>query len=136
MMNVNFSAVAAAAVVSWLVGAVWYMALSRPWLQAQDKTKEELMGPSGKPSPAPFIISFLAELVMALVLAVFVAGLGPVTVVSGVATAFLAWIGFVATSMVVNHRFGGARPMLTVIDSGHWLAVLVAQGAVIGLFGS
>lgn len=136
MMNVNFSAVAAAAVVSWLVGAVWYMALSRPWLQAQGKTKEELMGPSGKPSPAPFIISFLAELVMALVLAVFVAGLGPVTVVSGVATAFLAWIGFVATSMVVNHRFGGARPMLTVIDSGHWLAVLVAQGAVIGLFGS
>ena len=115
------------------------MALSRPWLQAQDKTKEELMGSLRQATPpAPFIISFLAELVMALVLAVFVAGLGPVTVVSGVATAFLAWIGFVATSMVVNHRFGGGgpHPMLTVIDSGHWLAVLVAQGAVIGLFGS
>lgn len=115
MTNVNILAVAAAAVASWLVGAVWYMALGQPWLQALGKTKDELMGPSGKPSPAPFIISFLAELVMALVLAVFVAGLGPVAVVSGVATAVLAWIGFVATSMVVNHRFGGACPMLTVI---------------------
>ena len=107
MMNVNFSAVAAAAVVGWLVGAVWYVALSRPWLQAQGKTKEELMG-SLRQLPGALHVSFLAELVMALVLAVFVAGLGPVTVVGKVATAFLAWTGFVATSMVVNHRFGGA----------------------------
>jgi hypothetical protein len=136
MTNVEFIAVFVAAVASWLVGALWYMALGQTWLRALGKTKDDLMAPSGKPSPAPFIISFLAELVMALVLAVLVARLGPVTVSNGIAAAFLAWIGFVATSMVVNHRFGGARPMLTVIDSGHWLAVLMAQGIVIGLFGA
>jgi hypothetical protein len=37
--------------------------------------------------------------------------------------------------MMVNHGFGGARPMLTMIDAGHWLAVLVVEGAVIGAFG-
>jgi hypothetical protein len=135
MANVNTLAILAATVASWLVGAAWYMALGKLWMEAIGKTQEELVGPSGKPSPVPFIVSFLAELVMAVVLALLVVRAGPATVFNGIATGFLAWLGFVATSMIVNHRFGGDRPMLTVIDSGHWLAVLVVQGAVIGLFG-
>ncbi|TJX26451.1 MAG: DUF1761 domain-containing protein, partial [Mesorhizobium sp.] len=31
---VNWMAVVAAAVVAWLFGAAWYMALSKPWLKA------------------------------------------------------------------------------------------------------
>jgi hypothetical protein len=27
------------------------------------------------------------------------------------------------------------RPMVTAIDAGHWLAVLVLMGAIIGAFG-
>jgi hypothetical protein len=135
MSSINYLAVLVAAVAAWLVGAVWYMALAKPWMAALGKTREELMGPSGKPSTGPFITSFAAELVMALVLAFFVVELGPVTLASGIATGFLAWLGFVATSMVVNHGFGGARPMQTMIDAGHWLAVLVVEGAVIGAFG-
>ena len=135
MGNVNILAILAATVASWLLGAAWYMALGTLWLEAIGKTKEELVGPSGKPSPVPFVISFMAELVMAFVLALLVVRIGPVTVPNGIAAGFLAWLGFVATSMIVNHRFGGDRPMLTLIDSGHWLAVLLVQGAVIGLFG-
>ena len=37
--------------------------------------------------------------------------------------------------MGVNHAFEGAKPMLTVIDGGHWLAVLLLMGAIIGAFG-
>ncbi|QRM29776.1 DUF1761 domain-containing protein [Microvirga sp. VF16] len=136
MPDINYLAVVLAAVAAWLVGAVWYMALGKPWMAALGKTREELMGPTGKPSAAPFIISFVAELVMAFVLAVLIVRLGPVTLANGIATGFLAWVGFVATSMVVNHGFSGARPMLTAIDSGHWLAVLLVEGAVIGAFGS
>ena len=112
------------------------MALGKPWMAALGKTREELMGPTGKPSAGPFIISFVAELVMAFVLAFFIVRLGPVTLANGIATGFAAWLGFVATGMVVNHAYSGARPMLTAIDSGHWLAVLLAEGAVIGAFGS
>ena len=38
------------------------------------------------------------------------------------------------TTLSTNHGFGGHRSMLTVIDGGHWLAVLLLQGAVLGLF--
>ena len=136
MPDINYLDIVLAAVAAWLVGAVWYMALGKPWMAALGKTREELMGPTGKPSAAPFIISFVAELVMAFVLAVLIVRLGPVTLANGIATGFLAWVGFVATSMVVNHGFSGARLMLTAIDSGHWLAVLLVEGAVIGAFGS
>jgi hypothetical protein len=39
------------------------------------------------------------------------------------------------TSLVVNHAFQGVRRTLTLIDGGHWLGVLLIQGAIIGWFG-
>ena len=42
----------------------------------------------------------------------------------GVISGFFVWLGFVITTMGVNHAFGGAKPMLTLIDGGYWLAVL------------
>ena len=41
----------------------------------------------------------------------------------------------IITTMGVNHAFSGANPKLTLIDGGHWLAVLIVMGAVIGAFG-
>ncbi len=133
--GINYVAVFAAAVASWLVGAAWYMALAKPWMAALGKTEAEIKGPTGKPSPIPFVISFLAELVMAWVLAGIVGHLGAVTVANGVISAVFVWVGFVLTTMGVNHAFAGAKPMLTAIDGGHWLAVLLVQGLVIGAFG-
>jgi hypothetical protein len=133
--GINYFAVFAAAVASWLVGAAWYMTLAKPWMAALGKTEAELKGPTGKPSPIPFVISFLAELVMAWVLAGIVGHLGGVTVANGVISAVFVWVGFVVTTMGVNHAYAGAKPMLTAIDSGHWLAVLIVQGIVIGAFG-
>ncbi|MFV0296607.1 MAG: hypothetical protein ACK5JT_10870 [Hyphomicrobiaceae bacterium] len=40
-------------------------------------------------------------------------------------------MGFVATAIVVNHQFQMRNPMLTLIDAGHWLGVLLIQGAIV-----
>ena len=132
--GINLVAVLAAAVASWLAGAVWYTLLARPWMIALGKTKAELMRPDGKPSPAPFVVAFLAECLMAAVLASFLARAGAAALpAAGLVTAALAWIGFVATTLATNHGFGGQSPMLTVIDGGHWLVVLLLQGAILSL---
>jgi hypothetical protein len=133
--GVHYLAIVAAAVASWLAGAAWYMAFAKPWMAALGKTKADLKGPSGKPSPLPFVISFAAELVMAWTLAGIIGHAGSVTLANGVISGFLVWLGFVATTMLVNHSFGGHKRTLTAIDRGHWLAVLLIQGAVIGTFG-
>jgi len=61
--------------------------------------------------------------------------IGDISIKGGVITGFFLWLGFVITTMGVNHAFSGAKTMLTVIDGFYWLAVLLIQGAVIGAFG-
>jgi hypothetical protein len=95
-------------------------------------TEAELKGPGGKVSPAPFIVSFVAEIVMALILSGIIGHVGAATVRTGMISGAMCWIGFVATTLVVNNAYAKRRTMLSVIDGGHWLLVLLVQGAVIG----
>ena len=87
------------------------------------------------PSKAPFAIAIAASFVMAWVLAGVIGHMGAVTVRSGLISAAFIWFGFVVTTLSVNYAFSGRNPMLTVIDSGHWLGALLVMGAVIGAFG-
>jgi len=134
--GINYLAVLVAAVAAWLVGAVWYKVLSEQWLAALEKTRSELMGPDGKPkSFVPLVLVLVAEIIMAWVLAGILGHLGDVTVKNGVVSRAFCWLGFVVTTVATNNAFPRRKIMLTVIDSGHWLAVLVVMGAIIGAFG-
>jgi len=132
--GMNYLAIVIAAVAGFAFGAAYYMSLSRQWLAAVGKTKEEL---AGKRSATPFIISIVALLVMAWVLAGTLGHLGPgqVTWKNGIISALFLWVGLVATTVAVNNAFGGRKPTLSVIDGIHWLGVLVIQGAIIGAMG-
>lgn len=135
--HIDYLAVLVAAAGAWITGAVWYGVLGKAWLAALGKTKAELMGPSGKPSLLPFVMSFVADLVIAFVLAgvVGAVGAGKVSVLAGIGTGALMWLGFVVTTLAVNNAYSGRKTTLTVIDAGHWLAALVVAGAIIGAFG-
>ena len=134
--GLNYFAIVSAAVVSFMFGWLWYGVLcSKQWMDAVGKTEEEMKGKA--PTPGPFIIAFVAQLVMAWVLAGVIGHLGPgeVTFRNGVISAFFIWLGFVITTLAVNHAFQGTKRALTLIDGGHWLGVLLLQGVVIGLMG-
>jgi hypothetical protein len=138
--GINYLAILIAAVVGWLAGAVWYGALGERWVAAQGKTMAEFKARQAeiKGTPAaslPFALAFVADLVMAWVLAGMVGHLGAVTIRSAVISALFAWVGFVVTTIVVNYSFGGRSYALAAIDAGHWLIVLVLMGAVIGWMG-
>jgi hypothetical protein len=134
--GINYLAVLIATVAGFAFGAAYYMTLSKPWLAAMGKTKDELAA-AGKGSPLPFIISIVALAIMAWVLAGTLGHLGPgqVTLKNGVISALFVWLGFVITTLAVNYSFGQRKAMLTVIDGIHWLGVLVIQGAIIGAMG-
>ena len=40
--GINYLAILIAAVASWLAGAVWYMALAKPWMAAIGVTAEQI----------------------------------------------------------------------------------------------
>jgi hypothetical protein len=134
--GMNYLAIVAAAVAGFLFGALWYGVLGGAWLRALGKTKDEL-GAAGSRKFLPFVISAVCLFIMAFVLAGTIGHLGPgqVTLRNGMISGAFVWFGFVLTTTATNHAFENAKPSLTLIDAGHWLGVLLLQGAVIGWMG-
>jgi hypothetical protein len=134
--GINYLAVLIAAVAGWLAGAAWYMLLAKPWMAATGMTKDQMEECRKGPGAfLPFVYAFLANVVIAWVLAGLVGHLGPVTLRSGVISGLFCWAGFVFTTMLVNNRFAMRSPKLLVIDGGYWLVVLALSGAIIGALG-
>jgi uncharacterized protein DUF1761 len=134
--GINYLAILIAAVASWLAGAAWYTALAKPWTAAIGMTPEQMQEcRKGPGAYLPFVYAFLANAVIAWVLAGLLGHLGPVTLRSGVISGLFCWAGFVITTMLVNNSFAMRSPKLLVIDGGYWLVVLVLSGAIIGALG-
>lgn len=131
--GMNYLAILIAAIAAFGWGAAYYMTLSKQWLAAVGLTEQQL---GNKRSPVPFIISFVALLVMGFVMSGVIGHLGQFTIRSGVSTGLCLWLGFVVTTVFVNNAYPGRKYSLSVIDSIHWLGVLVIQGAVIGGMGA
>jgi Protein of unknown function (DUF1761) len=135
----NYVAVLLAALASFAFGAAWYGVLAKAWLAARGVVDGQQAMARVGPIPIPYLIAFLAELVMAWMLAGILLHLARAGLALGprnglISAAFL-WLGFIATTLVVNHAFQGAKTALTIIDGGHWLGVLLIQGAILGAWG-
>ena len=130
--SVNYLAVVVAAVAGFLLGWGWYTVFGKVWMAGLGKKKEEC---DGSMPVRPLIIAGIACLAMAYMLAGLMGHLSDVTIRGGIISAIFAWLGFVLTTTATNQAFEGMKPVVTAIDVGHWLAVLVVMGAIIGAFG-
>ena len=129
--GINYVAVILAAAAAFVVGGVWYHLLGKRWMAALGKSKEELKR-AGPPVAARMAIAFVADLVMAYMLAGLIGHLGQVRPGTGMISGFFVWLGFVITTQTVNYVFQGQRWPLALIDGGHWLVALLVMGAIIG----
>ena len=78
--SINYLAVLIAAVVAWLASAAWYMSLGRVWTAALGKTIEEMHADRKRPGAfLPFIYVFVADLIIAWMLAGLLTHLGAFT---------------------------------------------------------
>jgi hypothetical protein len=132
----NYWAILIAAAAGWIAGAAWYMGLGKYWQAALGMTSEQMAECRSRPYAwVPFVLAFLANLVMAWTLAGILGHFGTVTVKDGMITGALCWFGFVLTATLANNAFAGRSYRLTAIDGGHYLLVLLIIGAIIGALG-
>jgi hypothetical protein len=140
MHQVNWTAVLLAAAAAWMFGAIYYGILGKAWIAAQGKTmamcKAENADKSSVAKATPFVLSFLAEVIMAWALYGILTHMGLFTLRAGAISGALIWLGFVLTTIAVNNAYSGRKTLLTVIDAGHWLGALIIIGAVVGYFGA
>ncbi|MEM9706290.1 MAG: DUF1761 domain-containing protein [Pseudomonadota bacterium] len=125
---INFWQILAATVAGFAFAVVYYAGLSNPWRRAARLSAEE-----AKASPATLAISFAAEFWIASILAgaIILAPEEAGAWTMAIGTAVVIWIGFVMPTMLVNHRYQKAPALLTAIDGGHWLGVMVLQVCVL-----
>jgi hypothetical protein len=134
--GLNYWAVLMAAVAAWMVGALWYSVLAKPWMAAAGVAKASIEENARSIRGfLPFVLALLAALVMAWMLAGIMGHLGQLTIKSGVISGALCWFGFTLPATAANYTFQQRRPLLIVIDGGYWLVALVVMGAVIGGLG-
>ena len=139
LVHANLVSILIAAVAAWIFGAVYYTALSKPWLAAQGKTLEQIKAEQDAKSMiakgAPFVLVFISEIIIGWALYGILLHMNNFSVRAGVIAAALCWFGFVLTTIATNNAFSARRTMLTVIDSIGWLGAFVIIGAIIGGFG-
>jgi hypothetical protein len=135
--GINYLGVLLAAIASFLFGGVWYSAFSQRSLADAGEPKTRHARVRLNVDTLPFIVAFVALLLMAYVLAGAIGhlGLGQVTVRNGIISALFVWAGFVMTALVINHMVHRLSRTATLVDGAHWLGVLLIQGAVIGWIG-
>ena len=134
-MHNPYVAIAAAAIAAWIFGAIWYGVLGRVWMAAQGMSEAEIEARRQvrKMPLAPMAISFVSEIVMALILSWLLSGLGVVDLAGGVVTGLALGVGFMATSTLVNNSFQSRKPMLSAIDGAHWVIVAIIECVVLVL---
>ena len=129
-MRPNYVAVLVAAIAYWLLGALWFAVLfSRPWMALENITPQQ----DGGMNPiAPYIISFILNLVIAFVLAQLCAWRNANTAARGAALGILIWIGFVGPITYSTYMYEMRPKQLFAINEFYPLVGLCLMGAILG----
>jgi hypothetical protein len=131
--NINFFALAVAALASFAIGAVWYspVLFSKAWQSAVGLTTESLEKAN---MALIFGSSFALIFLMNFGLAVILQGHagGDVSVLSGALYGFLIGLFFVATSIGINILYQRKSFRLWAIDAGYQVLYLTVGGAILG----
>lgn len=134
--HINLLGVLVAAISSMVVGFLWYspVLFAKAWVREMgydmnDKAKMEEMKKSAGPAYAG---SFVASLVSAFVLALFLHWTRAENWQFGMLVGLHVWLGFVATVQLTGVLFMKQSMKLFAINTGYQLVCYLVMGAILG----
>jgi hypothetical protein len=131
MGAVRHLAVWIAAIVFFVLGAIWYSVLSAPWSAAVGKTTDALAQETGG-SPLPYAIGFAAILVMCYALSWMIERMQATTFVGGLSLGAAIGALFIAANLALNYGFEWRPLALWFINAAYAIVGLAIAGAIIG----
>ena len=126
--------IVAAAAGSWVFGAIWYMALSKPWMEAAGIPRDENGRPQGNGSPMPFILSAICMIIVAGMMRHIFAMAAIDTVGKGFMSGLGIGLFFIAPWIMINNAYGMKPFRLTLIDGGYAMIGCTIIGVILTLF--
>ena len=130
----EFINVLVAAAGAWVFGAVWYMLLSKPWMDAAGIERDEHGRPAGGFDATPFILSAVAMVIVAGMMRHMFALSGIDTVGKGLVAGLGVGLFFITPWVMINYAYAGRPYRLTIIDGSYSVFGCAIIGAVLTLF--
>jgi len=132
MPHINWLAVLAAAVSTFLIGGLWYSpaAFGRAWMSANNFTREDL---SNGNMAKIFGLSFIFALLISANLAAFLAD-AKTTVAWGATAGFLAGFGWVTLGIATIALFERRSWKYILTNGGYMTVSFTLMGLILGVW--
>lgn len=132
MANINILAVVVSAILSMVIGSIWYGPLfGKRWMRLVKFSKEDTEK-GKKDMPKTYGMMFVGSLVTSYVLALVINTVPIRTVAMGVTAAFWIWLGFIVAVKLSEVLFEKKAWELFLIECGYYLVFLGVAGAIFG----
>ncbi len=129
----QFIAVIVAAAVAYGFGAFWYIRMSKPWMAAAGIPVDAMGKPQGNGSPLPFVIGFVAELLVAGMMRHIFVMAQLDTVIEGIMGGFGIGAFLITPWVAMNYAFAGRPFKLTLIDGVNSVVGCTLMGIVLAI---
>jgi|GEM_PF-617749 len=120
-----------AAIIEWLLGALWYGLIFRKSWTALAGFSETNKPKNGAMT---MVCSFIACLLLTYVMAHVIAFAGAVTYTGGAKIGIICWLGFMAPPLFTQHIAENRRANLFAINAAYWLLVMAIAGGLTAAF--
>lgn len=131
-MEINFLAVAVAAISGMVVGTCWYGPLfGKTWTTLMGFTKADMEQAMQKGMGKTYATAFASQLVMAFVVAGFIDMLNITQAMEAGKFACVAWLGFMATMQINSVLWEGRAKKLFAINTSHSFVVLLIMSLIL-----
>ena len=133
--EVNWWVILVCAVISMIVGFIWYGPLfGKPWGNMTGWTKEKVAAlPQGNMIRS-YVLAFIAAFIIAMILALTLAATSSQGVGEGVLTSVILWIGFTGATIGVNMTFQRRPISLYGIEAGYHLVAMIIYSILLSVF--
>ena len=126
--------VLAAAVASYIFGSIWYMTLAKPWMAASGVPVGEDGQPANRSNPIPYIIAFVAAVMIAGMMRHLFSQAGIDTFSKGLVSGLGIGLFLVTPWLATCYSFSAKSRKLILIDGGYATIGCTIMGVVLVLF--
>ena len=135
MVHVNYWAVLVAAIVVFVLGWLWYSPLLfyKPWMRARGLDPEAAMAGAKMPV-GKLVIELVRCLVLAYIIAHFVAALGISNWLIAAHFGLLLWVAFPVVLLTGSVIWENTPVKVAAIHAGDWLVKLLVIPIIVSLW--
>lgn len=132
-VDINLLAVFVAAIVSMVLGALWYSppVFGRMWMELSGIKEETMQEMRRKGLGKSYAVSFAGTLVMSYVLAHFVVYTQSTAITQGAQTGIWLWLGFIVPVLLGTVLWEGKPVKLYALNIAYQLVSLAIMGGIL-----